>query len=151
VRLIILARQQKILAASMGFVEVLIFALTMGVVVNDLGNILNLLAYAGGFSVGSYVGMWIEAQFITSYMTVNIITHEKGHELAMALREAGFGVTETHGEGKDGAVTVLRSVVINRNVRKLVDVVQRVHPEAFISVEEARPLRRGWLRGVRTH
>lgn len=151
IRLIIITRQERVLSSVMGFFEVLIFALTMGAVVSDLSNVLNLIAYAGGFSVGSYVGMVLEQRFITSYMTVNIITHQKGHEIATALREAGFGVTETTGEGRDGEVAMLRSVVINRDVKPLLKVVHQVHPDAFVAVEEARLLHKGWVRAVRTH
>lgn len=151
IRLIIITRQMRVLSAIMGFFESLIFALTMGVVVSDLTNVVNLISYAGGFAVGSYVGMVIEQRFITSYVTVNIITHAKGHEIALALREAGFGVTETSGEGRDGMVTMLRSVVINREVKQVMRIAHSVHPEAFIAVEEARPLHRGWLRAVRTN
>lgn len=149
VRLVVVTRQQRWLASALAFLEALIFAVVMANVVNDLTNILNLLAYCGGFAAGSWVGMAIETRFITSYMTVNVVTATRGHEIALALREHGYGVTETLGEGRDGTVAMLRSVVINRDVPKVLDIIRGVQSDVFVAVEEARAVHRGWIRASR--
>ncbi len=149
IRLVIVTRQQRLLAAFLAFFEALLFAVTISGVAADLNNIMNLMAYCLGFSVGNYVGMVIERRFITSFMTVNVICSNRGHEIATALRESGYGVTETVGEGKDGAVTMLRSVVVNREVPKLLNIIRSTHAEAFVAVEEARAVHRGWVRAAR--
>jgi len=149
VRLVIVTRQQRLLASTLGFFEALIFAVTMASVVTDLTNVVNLLAYCGGFSVGSYLGMIFEARFITSFMSVNVITHERGHEIALALREAGYGVTETVGEGRDGTVSMIHSIVLNRDVPKMLEIIRSTQPEAFCAVEQARTVRRGFIRASR--
>jgi uncharacterized protein YebE (UPF0316 family) len=151
VRLIMLSRQRPLLTFGLGFIESLIFALTFAGVIADLSNIPNLLAYCGGFAVGTYVGMAIEARFITSYLIVNIFAKQNGHDMAVLLRKAGFGVTETIGEGRDGKVILLRSVTDRRHLGRLRDIVQQVHPEAFIAVEEARSVERGWVRLPRSN
>lgn len=150
VRLIIVTKQQRLLAVTLAFIEALLFAVSIGSVANDLNNLLNLIAYCGGFSIGSYVGMIIEKRFITSFMVANVITGKSGHEIAIALRDGSFGVTETIGEGKDGAVTVLRSVIINRDVPRFLGIVHHVQPDAFVAVEEARAVHRGWVRAGRS-
>ncbi|MFO7320769.1 MAG: DUF5698 domain-containing protein [Chloroflexota bacterium] len=149
IRVVLITRQQRLLASVLGFIESLVFAVTITSVVTDLSNWLNLVAYSAGFSVGAYLGMFIEARFITSYMTVNIISKERGHEIAVALRDAGFGVTETAGEGRDGQVTILRSVVLNREVPRLMDVIRATHEDAFVAIEQARHIQRGYLRASR--
>ncbi len=149
VRLILVTRQQKVLASLLAIIEALLFALSIGSVANDLNNVLNLAAYCGGFAIGNYIGMIIERRFITSYMTVNIITPQRGHDIALALRQHGYGVTETLGEGHQGAVTMLRSVVLNRDVPKVLSIVGEMQEDAFVAVEEARSVYRGWLRSVR--
>ncbi|MBZ0275925.1 MAG: DUF5698 domain-containing protein [Anaerolineae bacterium] len=151
VRIVIITRQQRLLAAVLAFIEALIFAVVIANVVKDLSNILNLTAYCGGFAVGSYVGMAIEARFITSYVTATVISPARGHDIAVALREKGFGVTETLGEGRDGTVTMLRSVFSRREVPELLTIVRDIQPDAFISVEEARAIQQGWVRNAREH
>ena len=151
IRLVIVTRQQRLLAAFLAFFEALLFAITIGSVAADLNNIMNLIAYCAGFSVGNYVGMVIERRFITSFMTVNVICSARGHEVATALREHGYGVTVTKGEGKDGTVTMLRSVINNREVPKMIDIIRDTHAEAFVAVEEARAVHRGWVRAARSN
>ena len=153
IRLVVVTRQQRLLAAVLAFIEAFLFAVTISSVATNLSNVLMLISYCGGFSVGNYIGMVIERRFITSFMTINVITSEKdkGRLIAAALRELGHGVTITVGEGKDGEVTMLRSVVNNREVPKLLDLIRDTHAEAFIAVEEARAVHRGWVRAARTH
>lgn len=150
IRLVIVTRQKRLLAAVLAFFEALLFAITISGVAADLNNIMNLLAYCGGFSVGNYVGMLIERRFITSFMTVNVIASERGHEIALKLRDHGYAVTETLGEGKDGTVTMLRSVVVNREVPRMIDLIRSTHSEAFVAIEEARAVHRGWVRAARS-
>ncbi len=149
VRLVLITRQQRLLAAFLAFFEALLFAITISSVATDLNNIMNLMAYCLGFSVGNYVGMMIERRFIKSFMTVNVVTSEHGHDIALALRDRGYGVTETLGEGKNGAVVMLRSVVANREVPKLIEIIRSTHADAFVAVEEARAVHRGWVRAAR--
>jgi uncharacterized protein YebE (UPF0316 family) len=149
VRLIMLARNKQVLTFILSVFETLIFAYTIANVVTDLANILNLLAYSVGFAVGGWVGMWLETRLITSYMIVNVFTPLLGHEIADALRQAGFGVTETLSEGRDGEVMMLRSVVQKRDMNKVIEIVRQVKEDAFIAVEEARAVERGWVRAAR--
>jgi uncharacterized protein YebE (UPF0316 family) len=150
VRLVILNRNRKFLAAILAFFESMIFAFTVATVVADLTNMLILFAYCSGFAIGQYVGLWIEGRFITSYMSVNIVPHNGlGHNIATALRNQGFGVTETVGMGRDGEVTVLRSVVQNKNLPPLLKIVHAADAEAFVSIEEARAVSHGWVSTAR--
>ena len=116
VRVVLITRDMRLWAAVLAFIEALTFAVVISSVVKDLNNFLNLTAYCLGFSIGGYVGMAIEARFITSYVTANVITKEKGREIAIALREHGYGVTETVGSGRDGEVQMLRSVIARREI-----------------------------------
>ncbi|MCC6613704.1 MAG: hypothetical protein IT320_09520 [Anaerolineae bacterium] len=145
VRLIIINRGNRFVSSAMAFVEALLFAYTISTIATDFGNVLNLVAYCLGLSLGNYIGMVIESRYFLSYVTVNIISKTKGHEIATALREAGYGVTESVGEGREGAVTMLKSLVDNRQMGPLLRIVQQVHNEAFVAVEPARPIYRGWL------
>jgi len=146
IRLVAITRQRRVLASVLAFVEALVFAVVIARVVNDLNNLPNLIAYCAGASFGSYLGMVMEARFVTSYRTVNVITQEGGHDIALALRLDGYGVTETIGEGLQGKVTMLRSVVVNHDVPKLLHIIHKVNPQAFVAVEEARAVQRGWIR-----
>jgi uncharacterized protein YebE (UPF0316 family) len=146
VRLVAITRQRRLLASGLAAVEALVFAVVIANIVQDLDNVINLFAYCAGASAGSYAGMWLEARFVTGFSIVSIITGPEGHVLATLLRDAGFGVTETYGEGRDGTVTTLRSVVNKREIPGISKMVHAHHPDAFMTIEEARTVQRGWLR-----
>lgn len=149
IRVIVTIHQHRWLASVLAFIEALVFAIVIANVVKDLANFLNLMAYCGGFALGNYLGMVIEQRYITSYMTATIIVQEKGREIALALRNHGYGVTETLGEGREGMVMMLRSVLLQRDVPNMLKIVRQVHPQAFVSVEEARAIHKGWIRAAR--
>lgn len=145
-RVVVVTRDMRLLASAMAFVEALIFAVVLANVVTDLGNMLNLVAYCTGFAVGSYVGMAIEARFITSYVTASIIADHDGHGIAVALRDQGYGVTEMRGAGRAGEVMMLSSVLRRRDVPDLLRTIYGINPKAFVTLEEARTVQHGWLR-----
>lgn len=146
VRLVVITRERRFLAALLAAFEAFIFAVVIANIVNDLENLVNLFAYCAGAAAGSYAGMLLEARFITGYVVYNVIAPQSGHQIAEAMRDAGFGVTETIGEGRNGLVSNLRSVVNKRDVRQINKLVLGINPDAFVTIEEARTVQRGWIR-----
>lgn len=147
IRLVFIARGRRLLSAMLAFIEALIFAVVMASVVADLRNLANLLSYCMGAAVGSYVGMTLEAHLITSYSTINVVVSEHGKAIADALRAKGFGVTVTHGEGRDGQVDIIQSSANNRTVPLAMETIRAIHPDAFVQVQTTNTLQRGWIPG----
>lgn len=151
IRTVMIARGRRWMASALAFVEAFLFAVVIASIVTDIStNMLNLVAYCLGAAAGGWVGMAIESRYITSYLTINIIPHQKGkdagHAIAMALREAGYGVTETLGEGRDGPLTLVRCVVAKRDTATVMRITRGSDPQAFISIEEAHAIHSGWLK-----
>jgi uncharacterized protein YebE (UPF0316 family) len=143
-RQIIVIRGYKYPGAALGFFEVLIFTLAISKVVKD-GAIGDILGYSLGFSVGIIVGSLIEEKLALGYYNVRIITHEKAIELVETLREHGFGVTEVIGEGRDGLVYILEVVARRRDIHQLQKCVRQIHDGAFIVVDDAQSVQRGYF------
>ena len=148
-RVLITLRGHKVPAAIMGFFEVLVYVLAIGAVVNNLSNVWNLLGYCLGFAAGTLVGMSIDDHLALGYATVSVISRYKSQNVAEAVREAGYGATVEWGQGRAGTVGVVRITVRRREVRSVVDLADRADPDAFVTVEEARSIRRGYLRTAR--
>jgi uncharacterized protein YebE (UPF0316 family) len=146
--IIFVVREQRLLAAIETFVETLLWVVVVTNVIKDLNNWLNLLAYCGGFALGNYIGLMLEGRLITSYVQATMTTKNGGHELAGKLREAGYGVTESLGEGRDGPVTLLHSVCTRRKLPALLQAIQDIDPQVFVSIEELRALQHGWIKGI---
>lgn len=147
VRLVTIARDQRVISALLAGVEALIFAVVIANIVADLENLLNLFAYCMGAAIGSYAGMLLESRIITSFAVVNVVSNAtNGEAIAATLREAGFGVTTLYGQGRDGIVATLRVVVNRREVGSVQRTVHEIHPGAFITVESAGRVQHGWMR-----
>jgi uncharacterized protein YebE (UPF0316 family) len=149
IRVLIMMRGKKALSASIGFFEVLVYVLAIGPVVNNLSNVWNLLGYCLGFAMGTLVGMWLEERLALGHATVRIVSRYKGNAVANAIRDAGYGATIEWGQGRDGAVGLVVATVRRKEVGSVCALADDVDPNAFVTVEEARTIRRGYMRIAR--
>lgn len=145
IRMLMIMRNQRVAIPFIGFVEALVWVLAIGTAIQNLHSVWHLLGYAGGFACGSLVGLWLEGKLAMGLAAIRIITRNAGEEIADALRHEGFGVTEFAGTGRQGRVELLLTLVKRRQVAQVLQVVESEDPDAFISVEEPRTIRRGWL------
>jgi uncharacterized protein YebE (UPF0316 family) len=143
-RILMTVRGRKFLAGMIGFVEVTIFAVAISHVVNNAGNVWNVLGYAGGFAAGTMVGMTIEEHLALGFTVVRIISAAASTPLAETIRRAGFGATEITGRGMNHAVNILEVTVRRADLPTVLQIVDQVDNKAFVTVEEARRVYRGW-------
>lgn len=148
-RILLVVRGKRLVGPLLGFVEVLIWVMVVGVVIRNLGSPWHLIAYAAGFSTGTAVGMWIEGKLALGVSSLEIVCREGGRVVAEGLRGLGFGVTELVGRGRAGDVSLIKTVVRRRHVPRVLEVVETSDPDAFVAVQEDIVLRRGWLHGSR--
>jgi uncharacterized protein YebE (UPF0316 family) len=142
-RIIFLSRGRKYLAPLLGFVEVLIWITVVSQVVGGAQNIVAYLAYAAGFAVGNYAGMLIEEKLAIGTLVVRVILPQEETELIERLRMEGYGATYVDGHGAGGPVMLIYTVVPRKDLSRVVDLVQDVHPKAFFTVEELRSAQQG--------
>jgi uncharacterized protein YebE (UPF0316 family) len=139
-RVIFAIRGKRAIAAALGFIQALVWIFAVGNAVKHLNSVLHVLGYAGGYAMGTYIGVSLEQAIAYGVATVRIVTKRAGIGIAAALREQGYGVTESQGVGRDGAVEVLNSVVQRRHLDDVLSLVTTMDGEAFVTVEEPRVL-----------
>lgn len=144
-RLLMSVRGRKLVAAALGFFEILIWITAVGTALQNLTSWMHVVAYAGGFSAGTFVGLMIEERLAFGLAIVRITSRHAGVELAEALRGMGFGVTETAGHGREGNVEIINTAVRRRDLPKVYREIERWDPQAFVVVEEPKTIQRGWL------
>lgn len=145
VRMLLSMRGQKRLVPVIGFFEVLLWITAVGTAVRFLDSPAHLLGYAGGFAAGTAVGLWIEEKMALGLAAVRVMSRFGGVEIAEALRESGFGVTEFGAQGRDGRMEVVYAVVRRRDLPRALAHVSTWDPDAFVTVEEPRAIHRGWM------
>ena len=142
-RIIFTARGKRQLAPLLGFVEVFIWVAVISQMVRGVNHVVAYLAYAAGFAAGNYVGMWIEHQLALGTVVLRIILAQCGDELADALHGAGYGVTRVDGQGANGPVKLIYTIVRRKDLPGVLAVIHRITPKAFIAIEEVRSTEQG--------
>jgi uncharacterized protein YebE (UPF0316 family) len=145
-RVLFMMRGKKPLVWILGFIEALIFVLVITSVLNHIDNPLNVIGYAAGFATGSILGVFIEERLAVGFSEVHIVSPRRGKAIADHLREEGYAVTEIPARGKDGMVSMLSSSVRRRQLSKVEEAVREIDEEAFVTVEDIRPVSRGFWR-----
>jgi uncharacterized protein YebE (UPF0316 family) len=145
-RMLFVMRGRKSVAWVLGFFQSVIFVVAITSVLQNMGNLLNVIGYAAGFATGNVVGMLIEERLAIGHILLSVISSRRGSAIAECLRDAGYAVTEIPARGKDGMVTLLNCNVLRKNVDKVRQLVNTVDDEAFITADDVRPVRRGYWR-----
>jgi len=145
-RVLVVMRGRKAIAWILGFFQAGIFVLAISSVLENLDNPLNIAGYAAGFATGNVVGMLIEERLAIGHILLSIVSPRRGSAIAENLRGEGYAVTEIPARGKDGMVSLLYVNVLRRNTDRVKKLANEIDPEAFITAEDVRPIRRGFWR-----
>lgn len=145
VRLIMIGRGQRGIAAALGFVEVTIWVVAISQVIADLDNIANIIGYSSGFATGTLVGMWIEDKLSLGQVRISVFSLVRGPDIAQKLRESDYGVTELAGNGQSGHVDLITTIIPRRDIKKVFGVVNRMDPQSFVVVDDMRLVERGYM------
>lgn len=145
-RVLFVVRGRKWLAWILGFFQSGLWVVAITTVLSNLDNLWNLVGYAGGFATGNVVGMAIEERLAIGHGHMRIISSTRGQAIAEKIRDAGYAATELAGHGKDGTVSIISSSVRRRDIDRVRREVNQIDSNAFVTVEEIRPLHRGFWR-----
>lgn len=146
IRMILVIRGDRIPAAIIGFFEILVYTVALGLVVGSLNEPIKLMVFCTGFALGILVGSLIEERLSLGYRGIQaIVDLEHGH-VAEELRAEGFPVTCWEGQGRDGAKLVLNTVVKRNLSAVAADKIREKDPEAFLVFMEPKQFRGGYIK-----
>ena len=120
-----IVRGRTLAASLVAFGESAAWIAAAGIVLADL-TVVRGLAFATGVGIGTALGVVVVRSMRLGLVTVRVFAPlERGHEVAELLRAAGQGATMFPGEGRDGPVAMVLSVMRRREAdevcRPLVD------------------------------
>ncbi|HEX2973025.1 MAG TPA: DUF5698 domain-containing protein [Tepidisphaeraceae bacterium] len=143
-RVLYMVRGQRLKAAGLGLVESSIFIFAISRVLAEV-SYPKMFGYAGGFAMGTLLGVTIEEWIASGFILVRIISREKGAQLRQRLRDEGFGVTTVRGEGREGELLILFVVALRRRGDELLGVVKEIDANAFVTVDSVNRAIGGYL------
>ncbi len=142
-RTIFVARGMKVLAPLLGFFEITLWLVAIGAVMKNLSDWSCSAAFAGGFTLGNYLGICLEGKLAMGSVVVRIITCRSPGDLVDSLRAAGYGVTCIAGQGTRGPVQIVFSVVPRKELDRVLGLARQFDPNVFYSVDDLQSAARG--------
>jgi uncharacterized protein YebE (UPF0316 family) len=136
VRIIMLSRRYRLLPAIIGFVEVFTWLVAATIVFSNLNNPPRMLAYAGGFGLGTYLGALLESWLAVGSTMMRVVSPTTSPDPTPRLREAGYLVTEVNADGRDGEVRLAFTIMSRRQRKEALRIVHQVDPAAFVTLQD---------------
>ena len=149
IRINMIVRRKKILAATIGFFEVAIFISIIVRIVQQVDSIYGILAYAAGFAVGTIIGVIISEKLSRDLISTNIISKKHSDEIKEVLKEEGYGITTYSGKGIKGEVEIINVVCSQLNAKRMNKLVYNTDPKAFLASYMLDRIRGGFMRGLK--
>jgi uncharacterized protein YebE (UPF0316 family) len=142
-RHIFISKGLRKIVPILGFFEVLIWLVAMRQVFSHLDNIACFIAWAAGFSAGTYLGMYIEERLAIGTQIIRIITAEDITPLTDVLKKRNQGITIVDGHGAVGPVKLIFTIVRRTNKAQVIELIHQYAPNAFYSIEDVKGSERG--------
>ncbi|NLZ39348.1 MAG: DUF2179 domain-containing protein [Firmicutes bacterium] len=149
IRILMIMRGRSVTAAVIGFCEVCIYVLALSRVIGSLEHPILLIAYALGFSAGTYVGGYVEERLAIGYATAQVISLNESETLAEKLRTEGFGVTIVEGRGREGMHQILHVLLKRKNIPDFLSIVHEADQSAFVSIMDTRKILGGYFSKIK--
>lgn len=138
-RMIMVFRGHRMLAAVIGFFEVIIWLLAAAQVINNLDRWYLAVAYAAGFALGNYVGIWLEAHFALGCEMIRCISLDPDSPVAERLREAGYDAISFDGDrGEQQPVEIIFVIARRKRVPQLLQIIRDTDPNAIYSISDVK-------------
>jgi len=122
-RILFLVRGRSFQASLMGFCEVTLYMLVLGYILGGGGTLTlpQLLAYAGGYAAGNWVGVLLEEKLMNSFVMLEIIAERSylTQDIVQTLRDEGFGATLINGKGKNGIRHIIKVVCRRKDIPRI--------------------------------
>lgn len=137
-RIIFVSKGHKNVAPLIGFVELFIWVVIIAQVLSRANDLSSYIAYAGGYSVGTFIGMSIEERLAFGFIKYRAFTMRNGLELVNLLNKEGFGSTLIHGEGSVSDIDIIETVIRRQHAKKVECIISEFDPKAFTIIEDIR-------------
>ena len=143
VRIMLISRGRRWIVPLLGFIEMMIWLMAVRQIMQNLANIASYFAFAGGFAMGNYVGMYIEEKLAFGLQVIRVITRQDAADLIKVLKEKRFGVTVVDAQGTMGKVNIIFMIINRSDLKKVVDLIKKFNPKAFYSIEDVKSVSEG--------
>ncbi|HZL12280.1 MAG TPA: DUF2179 domain-containing protein [Prolixibacteraceae bacterium] len=142
-RIVMVAKGQKLIAPILGFFEVLIWLVAMSKIFENLDSWVCYIAYGGGFAMGNYIGLIIEEKLAYGIVQLQIITRRDAQDLIEKLKKMGYGITHTDAHGTMEDVSIIITIIKRAELNRVIKIIKEYNPKSFYSIADVRFVNNG--------
>jgi uncharacterized protein YebE (UPF0316 family) len=146
IRTILIIRGDKWPAAIIGFFEIMVYTIALGMVVGSLNDPVKLIVFCSGFALGVLVGSIIEEKLALGFRGLQVTIDKENSHIVNELREEGYPVTCWEAQGKLGLKLVLNIITKRNLAEKLTDQICACDPSAFVVYMEPKYFQGGYIK-----
>lgn len=137
-KLLFIVRGYRLIAASLAFLEVIIWLAAATIVFQNLDNFWNAIAFAAGFAGGTAIGMTLERRIGIGHVLIRIFTKSPPEGIRKELKDHNFGATSIQGTGHDGDLSVILVLTTSKKANELTELIQHNDAQAVMTVDPVR-------------
>ena len=145
-RMLFVVRGQRVIVWILGVITSTIYIVAISNVLSGKNHPFTILCYGVGYATGNVLGMRIEERLAIGYKKIDVVSMTNGKEIAKALREQGYGVTELVGQGMNGTVDVISTSVKRKHAKDVRKIIHEIDENAFITEDDFNPVNAGTWR-----
>nr|WP_228414999.1 DUF2179 domain-containing protein [Vagococcus penaei] len=152
VRFMLTMKGYRIIAPLVSMIEIIVYIVGLSLVLDKMDNPINIFVYALGYAVGISVGIKIEDYLALGYIMITVILprSDTNQNLVSTIRDAGYGVTQSIGDGRDGERLILEILSSRKTERALYKMIKELDEKAFIISYEPKYISGGfWTKRVK--
>ncbi|MCG3167330.1 MAG: hypothetical protein POELPBGB_03120 [Bacteroidia bacterium] len=142
-RIVMISKGKRKIVPVIGFFEVLLWLIAIGQIMQNLTNVMCYFAWAAGYATGTFLGLTIEQALAIGTQVIRIITNKNSDTLLENLKKEKHGFTVIDGQGAMGPVKVIFIVAERKNLKQIIEFIDRDLSGSFYSVEDVRETNQG--------
>ncbi len=147
-RMVLINRGERVKGALIAFFDILLWLVITGTVLEGYQeDPLRILVFALAFSVGNYLGSWLEDKlaFGLRSQKATVPDSPKSKALAETLRSENFAVTVLRGMGRSGERDILLLHLKRKRIASAVALINAHSPDAVIVIADSRGISGGYI------
>lgn len=108
-------------------------------------NLLVAFAYAIGFGLGTYIGIWLSEKLTFGNVSLQVIIKDNDNNLVEAMRKAGYAVSTVITHGKEGENLLLIIALKRKALKSALAIIYEKYPKAFVSMLDNKAIVGGYF------
>ena len=145
-RTVLIVKDRRIVATIIAFFEVLIwFLIAKEAITTEITSFWIPLSFAGGFALGTYIGMLLSNRFIGGQFTINAISSKIKEQDIENIKDQGYGISYLMMEGKK------KFLIIQIDKKQIDDakaLLKSLDKEIFIIVNETKYAHNAYIKDL---